>query len=334
MVLARVLQHAKLQAVARLMSIAISVVVCVFNGANTLAGCLRALEQQRFPRDQFEIVVVDDGSTDDSAQVARRFNVRLEQGPHRGLAAARNTGWRAARGDWVAFTDDDCGPARHWLQSLWQSIHQVPSAVRVLGAAGRIVGFPSNADPARYVELRGGFNTDRHLAHPRFPYAPMGNVLYRREALEQVRGLDERYAHYEACDLHSRLRSAYGGEFYYEPRAIVFHRHYESWAQYFWQQHGYGRGMAQFMWHYRAQVRWSVASELLAWIGILALAGTAMLPGTSERELIRRGDFVKQLALRLGFVRTYWSGQERRRWQAQLLKQDSPQWLFGNAWED
>lgn len=296
------------------MSPDISIVICVFNGADTLADCLRAVEQQSFPRDQFEIVVVDDGSTDESAQVARRFDVRLEQGPHRGLAAARNTGWRTARSEWVAFTDDDCAPTRQWLQTLWRAVHQEQCAARVLGAAGRIVGFPSNADPSRYVELRGGFNTDRHLAHARFPYAPMGNALYRREALERVKGLDERYSTYESCDLHTRLRQSYGGAFYYEPRAIVLHRHYTTWTDYFRQQRGYGRGMAQFMWHYRDQVPWSLRKELVEWFEVLTLAGTAALPGTDERALMRRGDFVKHFALRVGFAQTYWSQEERKRW--------------------
>ncbi|HZQ09391.1 MAG TPA: glycosyltransferase [Anaerolineae bacterium] len=290
----------------------LSVVICVYNGADTLADCLRALQQQTFPRDQIEIIVVDDGSTDDSAAIARRFPVRVEQGPHRGLAAARNIGWRAAQSEWVAFTDDDCAPTRHWLQFLWCAIQQ-PSE-RVLGAAGRIIGFPSAADPPRYVELRGGFNTDAHLSHPQFPYAPMGNALYRRAALEQVNGLDERYSSYESCDLHTRLRQNYGGAFYYEPRAIVLHRHYNTWAEYFRQQRSYGRGMAQFMWHYRAQVQWSFQKEIVEWGKVFSYAGAAILPSSDERALLRRGDFIKHLALRVGFAQTYWSRQERMRW--------------------
>lgn len=296
------------------MTVKVSVVVCVYNGAATLSDCLRALEAQSLPRESFEIIVVDDGSTDDSAQVARCFNVRLQQCPHRGLAAARNTGWQLARGEWVAFTDDDCGPVRTWLEYLLRAVEQDGADSHVLGAAGRIVGFPATADVPRYVELRGGFNTEQHLQHPRFPYAPMGNALYRREALELVGGLDERYSAYESCDLHTRMRLSYGGRFYYEPGAVVLHRHYTTWRQYFRQQYGYGRGIGQFMWHYRDQVSWSLARELGAWAQVLKLGGAALLPGNNERGLMRRGDFVKQLAQRLGFAVTYWSPQERARW--------------------
>lgn len=314
MVLARLFQYAEIPRVAFIVSVDISVVICVFNGADTLADCLRAVEQQSLPGEQFEIIVVDDGSTDDSAKVARQFNVRLLEGPHRGLAAARNTGWRAARGEWVAFTDDDCAPTRRWLELLWRAVQRESRDGRALGAAGRLVGFPSNCDPSRYVELRGGFNTASHLEHPRFPYAPAGNIFYRREALEQVNGADERYSFYEACDLHTRLRRVYQGAFYYEPNAVVLHHHYTTWTDYFRQQRGYGRGLGQFMWHYREQVPWSLSKELKEWSKVLALGATALVPGKGERALIRRGDFVKQLALRVGFGETYWSKQERARW--------------------
>ncbi|MBI3785906.1 MAG: glycosyltransferase [Deltaproteobacteria bacterium] len=292
----------------------ISVVICVYNGADTLGDSLRAVQAQSFPRHAYEVIVVDDGSTDDSADVAAGFDVRLLRRRHYGLAAARNAGWQATLGDWVAFTDDDCGPTRHWLQSLHAVVHQGANNGRVLGAAGRIVGYPSPLAVPRYVERTGGFNTERHLQHPTFPYAPMGNAMYRREALQAVNGLDERYSSYESCDLHTRLRRTYGGTFYYEPRAVVFHRHHTHWRDYFRQQRGYGRGLAQFMWHYRDEVPWSLRREWTSWRQTLALGAAALVSSTGEPALVRRGEFVKHLALRLGFLETYWSKRERRRW--------------------
>lgn len=296
------------------MSLAVSVVVCVYNGADTLSDCLRALTAQGLRRDAYEILVVDDGSSDNSADIAQRFGVRVQRCPHRGLAAARNTGWKLAQGEWVAFTDDDCGPTRNWLSFLLRAVKEDGLNTRVLGAAGRIVGFPSGAAVPRYIEARGGFNTDQHLAHPQFPYAPMGNVMYRRDALALVNGLDERYSSYESCNLHTRLRLSYGGEFYYEPRAVVLHRHYTTWRAYFRQQRSYGRGMAQFMWHYRDHVAWSLRREAGAWLNLILMGSAALVPAADDRALVRRGDFVKHLAQRIGFAGTYWSRRERARW--------------------
>jgi O-antigen biosynthesis protein len=290
-----------------------SVVICVYNGADTLADSLRAVAAQSVPQ-PYEVIVVDDGSTDESARVAAQFDVQVLRRPHRGLAAAKNAGWQAARGDWVAFTDDDCTPTRHWLRWLRDAIGQGDAGGRVLGAAGRIFGYPSASAAPRYVELTGGFNTDRHLQHPTFPYAPGGNVMYRREALAAVNGLDERYAFYESCDLHTRLRRAWGGAFHYEPRAVVLHRHYTRWRDYFCQQRGYGRGLAQFMWHYRGEVRWSAWREAQAWARLVPLGGAACVAGSGDGGLLRRGDFLRHLALRVGFFETYFSRRERRRW--------------------
>lgn len=295
------------------MTLDTSVVICVYNGADTLADTLRAVSAQSVARERYEVIVVDDGSTDDSARIAAQFDVRLVQRPHRGLAAAKNAGWQAARGEWIAFTDDDCGPTRHWLRFLRQAVDR-DSSERALGAAGRTVGYPSSSAVPRYIELTGGFNTDRHLQHPIFPYAPSGNTLYRRAALAAVNGLDERYSSYEGCDLHTRLRRVYGGAFSYEARAVVLHRHYTTWRDFFRQQRGYGRGLAQFMWHYRHEVTWSLARELRAWAEVARLGPVALAPSAGDRALLRHGDFVRHLALRIGFFETYFSPRERRRW--------------------
>ncbi len=292
----------------------ISVVICVYNGAETLAGCLTSIQAQNFPTHRFEVIVVDDGSSDGSAQIAADFGARVLSGPHRGLATARNLGWQAAAAEWVAFTDDDCSPTRNWLAFLWRAVHSGDEHERALGAAGRIIGFPSTLAVPRYIEAAGGFNTDLHLAHPLFPYAPMGNIIYRRQALAAVGGLDERYDAYESCDLHTRLRRSYGGAFFYEPRAVVLHRHHTTWRAFFRQQRWYGRGMGQFMWRYRQEAPWPLRRELAAWGQVLALGVAALSPGAGESALQRRGDFVRQLALRSGFVQTYWSRKERRRW--------------------
>ena len=99
-----------------------SVVVPTFQRPEGLARCLEALAAQEFPRDRFEVVVVDDGSAEPPRSVVARFarmlDVRLIEQRNSGPAAARNAGAAAARGDYLAFTDDDCRPDPHWLRAL------------------------------------------------------------------------------------------------------------------------------------------------------------------------------------------------------------------------
>src|SRR5262245_22867809 len=99
-----------------------SVIVPTYERAQQLALCLHALACQNYPRDLFEVLVVDDGSTlsqEASVDAFRgKLNVQLLSQPHSGPAAARNYGARYARGSFLAFTDDDCAPCPTWLQTL------------------------------------------------------------------------------------------------------------------------------------------------------------------------------------------------------------------------
>jgi len=295
------------------MSLDVSVVIPVYNGASTLRECLAALGSQSLPRSRFETIVVDDGSTDDTASVAAAFPVRLVRRRNGGAPAARNTGLREATGAWVAFTDADCIPSRGWLGHLMGAVesHEGPCPI---GAAGRVIGYGSQSPAAKFVDLSGGLDAERHLAHPRFPFAPSSNLMYRRELLTAVGGFDERYATYDACDLHNRIRKLDGGPILFEPRAIVLHRHREGWGAYWRQQVSYGRGYAQFMLHHREEVGWSLWDEMTTLGRLARLGAGACVPGRSTAALCRRGLFVKTLAQHTGFVGAYWSRRERGRW--------------------
>ena len=185
----------------------VSVVVPVFNGAATVGDCVRSLAGQSLDAERYEVIVVDDGSADDSAAVAREAGATtVVRRPHEGRCAARNAGWQAASAPWVAFVDADGVPARTWLAALVDRVSA--SGERVLGAAGLTLGHGSSTPPARYCDLVGSLDAERHLAHPVFPFPPSCNVVYRRSALAEVGGFDERYVSYEACDLHTRLLRA------------------------------------------------------------------------------------------------------------------------------
>lgn len=282
----------------------VSVVVPVYNGASTIVDCVRALLGQSMARDAFEIIVVDDGSTDETAALASGFPIRLLRRENGGAAAARNSGTNAARGAWIAFIDADCVPSRGWLHALVGAV-AAPGAT-MLGAAGRTLGLRSTTAPARFCDLTGGLDAERHLAHPRYPFPPSGNVLYRRDALLAVGGFDPRFRSYEGCDLHARLRARDDGSFVFAPRAVVLHRHRRTWSAYWRQQFSYGIGYAQFMRSRAGELPWTLVSEAKAWGALAALGAAAALPGRGDRALVRRGTFVKALAQRSGFSLTYW----------------------------
>src|SRR5262249_8925142 len=99
----------------------VSVVVCSYNGAPTLAQCLRSLMALDYS--DYEVIVVDDGSTDETREVLGHFpDIRVIHQPNRGLSVARNVGLEAATGDVVAYTDSDCFADADWLTQL---VHQL-----------------------------------------------------------------------------------------------------------------------------------------------------------------------------------------------------------------
>jgi GT2 family glycosyltransferase len=173
------------------MSLRVSVVVPTCGRADLLARCLKALENQSLPREQYEIIVVDDSE--------------LRSGP----AAARNRGWRQARADIVAFTDDDTVPDREWLERGLEAMQDHVDAV-----SGRIV-MPIPATPTDYERDAQGLERSEFVT---------ANCLVRKRILERLRGFDEgfRMAWREDSDLHFRLLQR-GARLVHASRAVVVH---------------------------------------------------------------------------------------------------------------
>lgn len=189
------------------MAINVSVVVPVYNCERTLSDCLIALETQSLSKSDFEVIVVDGGSRDSSVQIARGFGVRLFPDEKRsGSAAGRNTGLYAAQGEWVAFTDGDCVPSRHWLEYLLESVCRTDNGEKTLGAAGQTLGYQSNSAAVLFVDLTGGTDVERYLAHPTYPFPPTYNMMYRRDALASSCYITETKPHGQ-----SNVNCAHGG---------------------------------------------------------------------------------------------------------------------------
>ncbi|MEP7360075.1 MAG: glycosyltransferase [Chloroflexota bacterium] len=293
----------------------VSVVVPARNAEKTLAECLRGIAAQTIAHEQYEvIIVVDRDSRDSSAAIATAAGAYVMESLGRGAPRARNTGIAAAKGEWIAFTDADCVPSRTWLAQLLASV-EASGVDRVLGAAGLTLGYRSDTPAARYVDLTGGLQAERYLAHERYPWAPTGNVMYHRSALEKIGGFDARFRTYEGCDLHTRLLREVGGLFAYVPGAVVLHQHRAGWRAYWRQQVGYGVGYGQFFRRYRSELAWPVRDEARAWLGVAAALGRAATTRGEDAGLIARGGAIKELAQRIGFVRSYWNPIEGRRWQ-------------------
>ncbi len=216
----------------------VSVIVPAYNAAATLDACLAAcLTQSHSPH---EVIVVDDGSTDETAPIARAQGVRVVQQRNAGPAAARNAGAWVAVGDVLAFTDSDCCPRRDWVERLLEAFTPEVAAVG---------GTYAIANPAsRLARLIQAEIAARHAAMPhRVDFLGSFNVAYRRATFERVGGFDERFRHAsgEDNDLAYRIDGREQGErlMVFTPHAVVAHHHPERLGAYLRTQarHGYWR---------------------------------------------------------------------------------------------
>ena len=157
----------------------ISVVVPVRNAGRELQLCLEALSRQSLSKDQYEVIVVDDGSVDDSVEVAKRWAVRIIRQERKSAAAARNRGVREARGEIVVFTDADCTADEKWLEKLVRPLHNGAD-----GTVGRCVS-DQRQWVARLVQLELDERYARMARHDRIDFLNTGNCSYRRKLLQQ-----------------------------------------------------------------------------------------------------------------------------------------------------
>jgi GT2 family glycosyltransferase len=217
----------------------ISVVVCSYNGSRTIRECLDGLLRLEYPN--YEVIVVDDGSTDATPAIVREYGFRLVSMPgNQGLSSARNAGWQAASGSIVAYIDDDAWPDPHWLGYLAVTFQNTPH----LGVGGPNIPPPDDDLVARCVADSPGGPTHVLVSDREAEHLPGCNMAFRKAALEAVGGFDPQFrAAGDDVDLCWRLQER-GGTLGFHPGAMVWHRRRNSVRGYWRQQRGYGRAEA------------------------------------------------------------------------------------------
>ena len=237
-----------------------SIIIPAFNAEGTLARCLSACMAQDFP--DFEVLVVDDGSTDATGGIVAEFpSVRLIRQANQGPAAARNHGAREATGDVLVFTDSDCVPCPDWLSRLLAgfdaSVAAIGGTYACANPASRLARVIQAEIGRRHAQFGDGVD-----------FLGSFNVAYRAEAFRAAGGFDESYrqASGEDNDLAYRLQDA-GGTLCFTTAAVVAHYHPERLIGYLRTQarHGYWRVKL-----YREHPGWAKGDQYAGWPDLLA----------------------------------------------------------------
>lgn len=220
----------------------VSVVVPVRDGERVIAACIEALLAQDYPAQEREILVVDNGSTDRTAQIVRSYPVRYLTEPRRGVSNARNRGIAAARGGLVALLDGDCVPEPQWLRELVAPLDHE----RVGAVAGELGHAPAaNAPQRQSARILGNWQRFATSSDP--PYLVTANAAFRRSVLDRVGPFDPRLTRAQDVDFGLRLNELEGVAVVYRPAARAMHTHPASQRAFFRQQLGwaYGAGLLE-----------------------------------------------------------------------------------------
>ena len=213
----------------------VSIIVCSYNGAKTLAECLESLGRLDYPN--YEVILVDDGSTDNTPEIAARFsNVRYVHQTNHGLSHARNHGAAIAKGEIFAYTDSDCMADPDWLYYLLSTL---------LGGNYAGVGGPNVSPPAQNwvqacVAAAPGGPSHVLLTDTVAEHIPGCNMAWYRWAFENVGGFDPEYHKAgDDVDFCWRVQQA-GHAIAFSPTAVVWHHRRFTLRAFRKQQEGYG----------------------------------------------------------------------------------------------
>ncbi|MHB8708644.1 MAG: mycofactocin biosynthesis glycosyltransferase MftF [Desulfuromonadales bacterium] len=260
----------------------VSVVIPVKDRAEELRQCLTSLSKLDYPRERLEIVVVDDGSSDETPATAKELGAILiaSGAVGGGPALARNQGARVASGEILAFIDSDCIASAHWLQELLP----VFAEEQVAAVGGLVDGMYTDSALDRYEAAMsslnlGGREMSGSVGNDTF-YLPSCNLLVRREAFLAAGGFRTALHVGEDVDLTWRLRDA-GWKIVYLPEGAVQHAHRSRLWPFMKRRFDYGtsEGMLKQLHPVRGK-KMALPPVLAVILGLLtgAVLGLSLLP--------------------------------------------------------
>lgn len=233
-------------------SLQFSVIIPVRNRPDEIKRCVRSVYASKFPPNDYEVLVVDNGSTDRTLREAQRAGARTLSVPEPNRSEARNAGARVARGRWLVFTDSDCEVDEEWLAVMAKAVKEAEAGGAEDGRkVGAIAGMIESGAPEtlieEYIAFRGWIDQEKFLTPGRkfsSPFAATANLAIRKATFDEVGGFDPALATAgQDADWCWRAQAA-GWSIDWAPGARVTHYHRATLRDAIRQAHRYGRGNA------------------------------------------------------------------------------------------
>ncbi|QII12887.1 hypothetical protein KsCSTR_35080 [Candidatus Kuenenia stuttgartiensis] len=203
----------------------ISIIVPNYNDASRISECIRSLLDLNYPKEKLEIIIVDNGSTDNSLQSIKAFPVKLLiEKDVKGSYAARNLGVKNAEGEILAFTDSDCVVDKYWLCNAIKYF----AAEDVGGVAGEVRGGEPRTLVEEYQCFRKILEQSRNFKHPYQPFAITANVIYKKNVYDKIGLFENNWISGGDVDFSWRMQIYGNMKLIYASDCIVYHHHRTS----------------------------------------------------------------------------------------------------------
>jgi cellulose synthase/poly-beta-1,6-N-acetylglucosamine synthase-like glycosyltransferase len=206
----------------------LSVIIPAYNAQKTIQKCLEGVLNQKIDK-EYEVIVVDDGSSDDTVKTVSKFPVRLIKQKHQGPAKARNLGAKKSKGEITIFTDSDCIPPKNWLKELTKPF----SDAEIVGVSGTYKTKNKEKILARFEGYQIEERHEKMKMMERIDFVGTFNCAYRKNIFFKYGGFNTKFktSSGEDPDLSFKIYNE-GYKIVFQSSAFVYHYHVDSLAKY------------------------------------------------------------------------------------------------------
>lgn len=251
----------------------VSIIIPVLNAEKFIKSCLEAVFESDYPKERREVLVVDNGSSDHTVDIARQFNVKVMAEPYVTISTLRNIGARQARGEILAFLDADCLAPRHWLSAAVEALKK-----ERVGAVGCWYQLPEH--PAFVEKVWDLHASWRREWAGEIDWIPSGDLIISKALYEKIGGFNETLMTSEDVDICGRVHRA-GQQIYSDHRLAVVHLgNPKTWRHFFNKEKWRGEGTFQHFISTFPALKWNKAvlfTLVMVVLLLLSLGGLFIL---------------------------------------------------------